>query len=106
MARRVARIVVGVLLALAAGAALAQSFDSGTLGRLGALAAAAVMGVVGVGVLRHRAWAEGAAFFLGLFWLWATLALRIQGAMSAPEVYVWLPWSLAVIIGSLRARAA
>lgn len=99
------RALVALLLAGAAIGALTRSADASDLGRAGGIFAVAVLGVVGVGVWRGRRWAEGAAFFLGVFWLWAAVALRIQGVMRGPEVALWLAWSLAVIGGTLKARS-
>lgn len=98
------RIVVPVLLAAAAIGAIVVSADGSALGRLGGIIAAVTLGVVAAGSVRGRNWALGAAFFLGLFWLWATLALRLQGVMTGLEVVVWLSWSVVVMIGSVRAR--
>ena len=100
------RLVIPVLLGLAGIGAIVVSADASTVGRTGGVLAALALGVVGAGVARGRLWAYGAAFLLGLFWLWATLALRIQGVMSGPEVLGWLAWSVVVMAGSVRARSA
>lgn len=100
------RVLVPVLLGVASIGAIVVSADSSAVGRTGGFLAALALGVVGAGVARGRPWAHGAAFFLGLFWLWATLALRIQGVMTGPEVVGWLAWSLVVMAGSVRARSA
>jgi hypothetical protein len=44
--------------------------------------------------------------FLGLFWLWAVVAVSLQGVIAAPGLGVWLAWSLVVMIGSVRGRTA
>lgn len=100
------RIVVPALLGAAAIGAIVQSADASTVGRVGGVVAAIALATVGVGVGVGRRWALGAAFFLGIFWLWAALALRIQGVMTGVEVVVWLAWSVIVIAGTLKARAA
>lgn len=98
------RVVVPVLFAAAAFGALARSVNASDFGRIGGLVAAIALVGVGIGVLRGRRWALGAAFFLGLFWLWAAVALRIQGVIGSPEIVIWLAWSVAVIAGSVKAR--
>ena len=100
------RLVVAALLCAAAVGAILISADASIVGRLGGIVAAVFLGLVGAGVVRSRRWAMGAAFFLGLFWLWATLALRLQGVMTGVEVAVWLTWSVVVMVGSVRARPA
>ena len=104
--RVVWRGVVPALLAAAAVGAIARSADGSSVGRAGGVLAAVALAAVGVGVARGSRWASGAAFFLGIFWLWAAVALRVQGVMDAPEIFIWLAWSLAVIAGSLKARPA
>ena len=98
------RLLVPLLLGAAAIGAILQSADASTVGRVGGFVAAVALVAVGIGVWGGRRWALGAAFFLGVFWLWATLALRIQGVMTSPEVFVWLAWSVVVIAGALKAR--
>lgn len=100
------RVVVAVLLGAAAVGALVISADASSVGRFGGIVAAAILALVGAGVARSRRWAMGAAFFLGVCWLWATLALRLQGVMAGIDVAVWLTWSVAVMVGSVRARSA
>jgi hypothetical protein len=100
------RLLIPILLGVAGIGAIVVSADASTVGRAGGVLAAVALGGVGVGVVRGQSWAHGAAFFLGLFWLWATLALRIQGVMSGPEVLGWLAWSVVVMAGSVRARSA
>jgi hypothetical protein len=99
------RTIVPVLFAAAAVGALVRSADASFVGRSGGVVAALALGAVAVGVFRGRRWALGAAFFLGLFWAWAAVSLRVQGVMSTPEIVVWLAWSAVVMAGSVRARA-
>lgn len=100
------RLLVPVLLGGAGIGAIVVSADASAVGRTGGFLAAAALVVVSAGVARAKPWAHGAAFFLGLFWLWATLALRIQGVMTGPEVLGWLAWSVVVMAGSVKARSA
>jgi hypothetical protein len=94
-----------MLVAAAAGAVLRASGGS-PLGRAGGIFAAVLLAAVAAGVWSRRRWALGAAFFLGVFWLWAVLALRMQGVMGGGEVALWLGWSAVVITGTLKAREA
>lgn len=94
------------MMGAAAMGAIVRSADASVVGRAGGFIAAVALALVGLGVWFGRRWAHGAAFFLGVFWLWAALALRIQGVMSGAEFFVWLAWSAAVIAGALKARAA
>lgn len=97
----------GLLPALLLGAVLAaivRSANASAVGRIGGLLAAASLALVGVGVARGQKWALGASFFLGLFWLWAALALGVQGVIDAPEIFMWVAWSVVVMIGSVRLR--
>lgn len=100
------RYVVGGLLGAAALGAILRSANASTVGQAGGWLAAAALAAVAVGVARERRWAFGSAFFLGVFWLWAAISLRIQGVMGGVEILVWLMWSITVIVGSLRARSA
>jgi hypothetical protein len=100
------RALVPLCLGGAAIGALIESANASPVGRMGGLFAAVALTAVGVGVFRQRPWAYGAAFLLGLCWLWATLALRLQGHMGTAEVVTWLAWALVVMVGSVRARAA
>ncbi|MGH2758211.1 MAG: hypothetical protein ACRDKJ_01470 [Actinomycetota bacterium] len=102
---RVSRLLVAALLGAAAIGAVFRSANASTVGQVGGWLAAAALAAVAVGVARERRWAYGSAFFLGLFWLWAAVALRIQGVMGAPEIFAWLIWSVAVIVGSVRVRS-
>jgi hypothetical protein len=100
------RSLLGALLGVAAVGAIARSANAGSLGRISGVFAAMAMGAVAVGVLRRRPWAYGSAFLLGVFWLWAVVALRIQGEMEAREFVVWLAWSIVVTMTSVRARSS
>ncbi len=100
------RVVVALLLTAAAIGSVFRSANASSFGRFGGGVAAAALLAVAIGVARERRWADGSAFFLGLFWLWAAVALRIQGVIGAPEIFVWLAWSIAVITGSIRVRSA
>jgi hypothetical protein len=93
-----------VLFAAAAVGALFRSAGSGLVGRTGGIVAAVALAGVGFGVYRGRKWALGSAFFLGLFWAWAAIALGVQDVMSPAEVVVWLAWSAVVMTGSVRVR--
>ena len=99
------RPLVAVLLGAAAIGAIFRSANASSVGRAGGWLAAAALAAVAVGVLRDRRWAYGAAFFLGLFWLWAAVALRVQAVLGTPEGFAWILWSLVVITGSVRARS-
>ena len=100
------RVLVAMLLGAAAIGAVFRSANASTVGQAGGWLAAVALAAVAVGVVCERRWAHGAAFFLGLFWLWAAVALRIQGVMGTPEIFIWLVWSVTVIAGSVRVRAA
>ena len=96
--------VTALLLGVAAVGAVAQSANASDLGRLGAGLAALVMLGVAYGVLRRQTWAFGSAFLLGICWLWAAVALSLQGSFSALEMVVWLAWSIVLIVTSVRLR--
>lgn len=98
--------VTAVLLGAAAVGAVAQSANASDLGRLGAGVGALVMVGVAYGVLRRRAWAFGSAFLLGMCWLWAVVALTVQGSFGALESVIWLAWSIVLIVMSVRLRAS
>jgi hypothetical protein len=102
----VSRTLLGALLAIASLGAIIRSANGGSLARVSGVFAAMAMGAVAVGVLRRRPWAYGSAFLLGLFWLWAVVALRIQGQMDTREFVVWLAWSIVVTTMSVRARGS
>jgi hypothetical protein len=99
-------LVVALLLSAAGIGAVFRSANASSFGRFGGGVAAVALLAVAIGVAREQRWADGAAFFLGLFWLWAAVALRIQGVIGAPEIFVWLAWSITVIVGSVRVRTA
>lgn len=99
------RIVAALLLAGAAVGAVAISASASAFGRVGGVFAAAVLVVVAVGVVRAWRWAYGIAFLLGLFWLWAVVALAIQGQMSPVQMIVWIAWSVTIMAAAVRARA-
>lgn len=98
------RALVPALLGVAAAGAVLRSANSSSVGRAAGVLAAAAIGLVAVGVWRERRWAYGAAFFLGLFWLWAVVALGVQGVIAAPEILGWVAWSVAVLVGAVRSR--
>jgi hypothetical protein len=98
------RILSAVLLVGAAVGAVARGSDASAVGRVAGVLAALGLCAVAHGLWRGRRWASGAAFFLGLFWLWATLALRMQGLLGVPESAVWIAWAIVVMMASIRAR--
>jgi hypothetical protein len=98
--------VTAALLTVAAVGAVAQSANASNLGRLGAGLAAILMLGVAYGVMRRQTWAFGSAFLLGICWLWAVVALTVQGSFSALQFVVWLAWSIVIIVASVRLRAA
>ncbi len=99
------RLLMVMLLLVAAAGAVVQSANASDLGRLGAAIAALLMCGVAYGVFRREAWAFGSAFLLGICWLWAVIALTVQGSFGALQLVVWLAWSIVVIVGSVRLRA-
>lgn len=98
------RLLVAVLLAVAAVGAIARSINGSDVARVAGVFAALALGTIAVGVIRERMWAFGAAFFIGLFWLWAIIALRVQGVLEAPEIVLWIAWSIVVMVVSVRTR--
>jgi hypothetical protein len=60
--------------------------------------------LVAVAVLRKQDWAWGVAFLLGLCWFWAAIALRVQGVLAPAEIFLWLAWSVTVMIATVRGR--
>jgi hypothetical protein len=98
------RVLVAVLLAGAAVGAIGRSVNGSDVARVAGMFAAAALGAVAVGVVRKRTWASGAAFFIGLCWLWAIIALRVQGVLEAPEIALWIAWSIVVMVVSVRTR--
>jgi hypothetical protein len=99
------RTATAVLLCGAAVGAVARGANASFVGRLAGVLAAAALVAVAVGVIRERDWGWGAAFFLGICWMWATIALRVQGVLQPGEVAMWLAWSVIVIVASVRGRA-
>ena len=100
------RPLISALLAVAAVATLVRIANASALGRVAGLFAVAALVVVALAVLREQAWAFGAAFFLGLCWFWAAIALRVQGVLTAGEIFLWLAWSVTVMVATVRGRAA
>jgi FtsH-binding integral membrane protein len=98
------RTLAAALLAAAALGAIARSVDSSFVGRAAGVTAAFAVGWVAYGVFRGRPWALGSGFFVALLWFWATLALRVQGVIGAPEFVVWIAWALTVMVCTVRAR--
>ena len=99
------RGMAAVLLGAAAVGAVVVSANASPFGRVGGVLAAAALIVVAVGIVRAWRWAFGVAFLLGLFWLWAAIALGIQGQMSAVQMIVWIAWSVVIMAVAVRARA-
>ena len=98
------RTVAAALLGAAAIGAIVRSIDSNFVGRLAGVIAAFSVGWVSYGVYRGRPWALGSGFFVALLWFWATLALRVQGVIGAPEFAVWIAWAITVMVATVRAR--
>lgn len=98
------RTVAAALLGAAALGAIARSIDSNFVGRFAGVIAAFAVGWVGYGVFRGRPWALGAGFFVALLWFWATLALRVQGVIGAPEFIGWIAWAITVMVATVRSR--
>lgn len=98
------RVSVASLLGVAAVGAVARSINGSDVARLaGALAATALVAIA-VGVIRQRMWAQGCAFFIGLCWLWAITALRVQGVLGGVEIALWIAWSVIVMAMTVRMR--
>lgn len=104
MTLRAPSIIVAGLLVAAAVGALALGGGTSTVGRMGASTAAIVLLAVAAGAFVGRPWAQGAAFFLGLFWFWAAIALTLQQRFTTTQTAGWVAWSLAVMASSVRAR--
>ena len=100
------RPLIAVLLGVAAIGTLVRVANASALGRVTGVGAIVALIVVALGVLREEDWAFGAAFFLGLCWFWAAIALRVQGVLAPAEIFLWLAWSVAVMIATVRGRAA
>ena len=98
------RLSVACLLAVAAAGALVRSVNGSDVARVAGILAALFLGVIAFGVIKDRAWAYGSAFFIGLCWLWATIALRVQGVLGGVEIVLWIAWAIIVMIMSVRLR--
>jgi hypothetical protein len=101
-----ARIVTAVLLGFASIGAIVTAADASVVGRVAGVFAATLLVLVAVGVARGRLWAYGSALLLGLCWFWAAFALWLAGSLRSPEAIGWLAWSVVVVVGSVRSRAA
>jgi hypothetical protein len=99
------RTLTAVLLVGAAAAAFMRGASAGFLGRFAGVLAAGALLAVALAVMREQKWAWGASFFLGICWLWAAVALRVQGVLRPKEVAMWLAWSVAIIVASVRGRS-
>ncbi|MEX2538243.1 MAG: hypothetical protein WD646_06295 [Actinomycetota bacterium] len=98
------RLLVAFLMVVAAVGAIARSINGSDVARVAGVLAALALGTIAVGVIRERMWALGAAFFIGLCWLWAIIALRVQGVLGAPEIALWIAWSILVMVMTVRMR--
>ena len=98
------RLLVAALLTVAAVGALARFINGSDVARVAGMLAALALGAIAFGVIRDRAWAYGSAFFIGLCWLWATIALRVQGVLGGAEIALWIAWSVIVMAMSVRMR--
>jgi hypothetical protein len=99
------RPLIAVLLAVAALGTIVRIANASALGRVAGVGAVVMLIVVALAVLREEQWAFGAAFFLGLCWFWAAIALRVQGVLAPAEIFLWLAWSVTVMIATVRGRA-
>lgn len=97
-------VVLVVLLAVGAVAALGRGLTATPLTRLGTVVGAFLLVGVAYGAHRRRGWELGAAFFLGLFWLWAAVALGLQGRMGPAQTLGWIAWAGVVMVVSVAAR--
>jgi hypothetical protein len=98
------RLLVASLLAVAAVGAIVRSINGSDVARVAGILAALALGAIAFGVVKDRAWAYGSAFFIGLCWLWATVALRVQGVLGGVEIVLWIAWSIIVMTMSVRLR--
>lgn len=98
------RVATGILLFVAAFGSIASVADASFLGRIAGVFASFALVMIGVNVIRQQNWAYGAAFFMGICWFWAAIALRVQNALSPAEVAFWLVWSVVVMVSSVRSR--
>jgi hypothetical protein len=99
------RTALATLLTAAAVGAFLRGASQGFLGRFAGVIAAGLLLAVALAVLREQDWAWGAAFFLGICWFWAAVALRVQDVLRPREVVMWLAWSVLVIVASVRGRS-
>jgi hypothetical protein len=97
--------VLAALLTAGAVAAFLRGASQGFLGRFAGVLGAGAILVVVLAVMRERDWAFGAAFLLGVCWLWAVVALRVQDVIAPGGFAVWLAWSVGVIVLSVRGRS-
>ncbi len=98
------RAATALLLGGAAVGAIVRSANASDVGRVGGVFAALALLVVGVCAWRGQRWASGAAFLLAVCWIWASLALAIQGVIGGAEAAIWLVWAGLVIAGSVSGR--
>lgn len=94
---------VAVLMSAGTAGALLRAVSASPTGRLGGSVMVAVLTGLAVGASRSAAWALGACFFVGLFTLWAAIALGLQGFLSSPWTAFGIAWALAVMVTSVRA---
>lgn len=99
------RRLLALLMTLGAVAAFMRGASQGFLGRFAGVVGAFALLAVALAVVRERDWGFGAAFLLGICWLWATVALRVQDVIQPGGFAMWLAWSVAVIVLSVRGRA-
>lgn len=100
------RAAIAVLLGAAAVGAIVRSANATTLGRIGGTVAALVLVGAGAAAWRGQRWALGAAFLLAVCWVWAVVALALQGVIAGAEAVVWLMWAVAVMWASIAGREA
>ena len=98
------RVMTGALLVVAAFGSVVRVANGSFIGRTAGVFAALILVLVAVNVIRQQDWAYGAAFFLGICWFWAAVALRVQNALGPGDVAFWLVWSVATMISSIRCR--
>lgn len=94
-----------VLLIAAAIAAVVRGANASFVGRFAGVLAAGALTSVALAVFRERDWGWGAAFFLGICWFWAAVALRVQDVLRVAEAVMWLAWAVIVIVASVRGRS-
>ncbi len=101
------RLAGGVAAALVAGAAVAalvRTAGSSAAGRSGGAFAAGVLGCIAYGALRGRGWSLGTAFFIGLLWMWAAVALALQGRLGYAPALGWIAWAALLMAACVKAR--